>query len=163
MSSYLLFEHKTTGAAIMWPRLSGSVQVGSSVKVKWQNCKFSLTAQAPLREYKCRQPVVVTHCFWQGDDEHLSLKGWRYWLFISELVLVLMSVSEEAQRQEEGAIWGITSAWLWTSRTSVDECSKVQRNIVITTIKKSIPFGSEYSECLNLPKAADTANAGLNI
>lgn len=60
--------------------LSCPVQVGSSVKVKWQNCKFCLTAEAPLRETKWRQPVVVTHCCWQGDDEHLSLKG-RSWAF----------------------------------------------------------------------------------
>jgi len=44
----------------MRPRLTYAVQVGSSVKVKWQDCKFCPTAEAPLGETKWRQPVVVT-------------------------------------------------------------------------------------------------------
>lgn len=67
-------------------RLYCPVQAGSSVKVKWQDCKFCLTAEDPLRETKWHQPVVVTHCCWQGDDEHLSLKGrsWGFFMFQSE-------------------------------------------------------------------------------
>lgn len=117
-----------TGGPIMWPLCSCPVQVGSSVTVKWQDCKFCLTAEAPLRETKWRQPVVVTHCCWQGDDEHLSLKG-RSWAFPwREHVLVLMSKGED--RGWNRRPWGPNSIWFYVPRTSVchdDANSEIHR------------------------------------
>lgn len=62
MSSNSLFQEEDDWRAHYVVLLSRPVQAGSSVKVKWQDCKFSLTAQVPLRETKWHQPVVVTHC-----------------------------------------------------------------------------------------------------
>lgn len=70
------------------------VQVGTRVKVKWQRCKFSPTAEDPLGETKWHQPVAVAQCCRQGDDEHLSLKG-RSWIFLL--------FESECQRETEGA------------------------------------------------------------
>lgn len=125
------------------------VQVGLSVRVKWQHCKFCMTAEAPLRETKWHQPVVVTHCCWQGDDEHLSLKG-RSWAFpVREHVLVLMSKGKD--RGWNRKPWG-SKLWM-ISRT----CQELLRDTTMhseihrSKIRGASLLGLEHSHgnCLN--------------
>lgn len=112
MSSDSHFQEEDDCRAHYVVLLSRPVQPGSSVKVKWQDCKFSLTAQAPLRETKWHQPVVVTHCCWQGDDEHLSLKGKSYRLFLSESMLWPLCQKENDQGRKSPAFARVyTSSW----------------------------------------------------